>query len=401
MRAGGWSNYHRSVRLPLLAVIALAPRLLAQESLAASGFDHFYNLEYDQAIADFETAIARNPNSPDLHNHLAQPIVFREMYRDGALESELVSGANSFLRRPRMNPAPETEKRFLDEIGKAMALSEARLAKNPNDTGALYALGISYGVRSDYNWVVKKAWRDSLKDATAARRLHNRITELEPNNVDARLVQGLHDYIVGSLPWGWRMMGFLVGVHGDREKGIRTVQDVATNGRFNRVDAEIFLGALYRRENQPRQAIPLIGDLIRRFPRNFLLRLELSQMYSMAGDKPHALEAAEEVARLKASHAPGYDRVPWEKIYFQEGTIEFWYNELDHALENMKKVAAASAEVDLSTGVSAYLRMGQIYDMTRRRTEALEAYRKAIAYAPEAEAAQEARKYLSTPYRRM
>jgi tetratricopeptide (TPR) repeat protein len=382
-------------------VIALAPRLLAQESLAASGFDHFYNLEYDQAIADFETAIARNPNSPDLHNHLAQTIVFREMYRDGALESELVSGANSFLRRPRMNPAPETEKRFLDEIGKAMALSEARLAKNPNDTGALYALGISYGVRSDYNWVVKKAWRDSLKDATAARRLHNRITELEPNNVDARLVQGLHDYIVGSLPWGWRMMGFLVGVHGDREKGIRTVQDVATNGRFNRVDAEIFLGALYRRENQPRQAIPLIGDLIRRFPRNFLLRLELSQMYSMAGDKPHALEAAEEVARLKASHAPGYDRVPWEKIYFQEGTIEFWYNELDHALENMRKVAAASAEVDLNTGVSAYLRMGQIYDMTRRRTEALEAYRKAIAYAPEAEAAQEARKYLSTPYRRM
>jgi tetratricopeptide (TPR) repeat protein len=382
-------------------LIAVAPRLWAQESLAAEGFDHFYNLEYEQAIEDFEKAIARNPNSPDLHNHLAQTIVFREMYRDGALESELVSGTNSFLRRPKMNPAPETEKRFLDEIGKAMSLSEARLAKNPNDTGALYALGISYGLRSDYYWVVKKSWRDALKDATAARRLHNRITELEPNNVDARLVQGLHDYIVGSLPWGWRMVGFLVGIHGDREKGIRTVQDVARNGKLDRVEAEIFLGALYRRENQPRQAIPLIEDLIGKFPRNFLLRLELSQMYSMAGDKNHALEAAEEVARLKTRHAPGYDRVPWEKIYFQEGTIEFWYNDLGRALENMKRVAAASEEVDLNTGVSAYLRMGQIYDMTRRRGEALEAYRKAIAYAPQAEAAQEARKYLSTPYRRM
>jgi tetratricopeptide (TPR) repeat protein len=385
----------------MLALMALAPQLSAQESLAAEGFDHFYNLEYDQAIADFEKAIAQNPSSPDLHNHLAQTIVFREMYRDGALESELVSGTNSFLRRPKMNPAPETEKRFLDEIGKAMGLSEARLKRNANDTGALYALGISYGLRSDYYWVVKKAWHDSLRDATAARRLHNRITELEPNNVDARLVQGLHDYIVGSLPWGWRMLGFLVGIHGDREKGIRTVQDVARNGQLDRVEAEIFLCALYRRDNQPRQAIPLIGDLIGKFPRNFLLRLELSQMYSMAGDKTHALEAAEEVARLKTRHAPGYDRVPWEKIYFQEGTIEFWYNDLDHALENMKKVAAASAEVDLNTGVSAYLRMGQIYDMTRRRGEALEAYRKAIAYAPQAEAAQEARKYLSTPYRRM
>ena len=385
----------------MLALIGLAPRLSAQGSVAEEGFDHFYNLEYDQAIADFEKAIARNPNSPDLHNHLAQTIVFREMYRDGALESELVSGTNSFLRRPKMNPAPETEKRFLDEIGKAMALSEARLAKNPNDTGVMYALGISYGLRSDYYWVVKKAWRDSLRDATAARRLHNRITELEPNNVDARLVQGLDDYIVGSLPWEWRMMGFLVGVHGDREKGIRTVQDVARNGNLDRVEAEIFLCALYRRENQPRQAIPLVGDLIGRFPRNFLLRLELSQMYSLAGDKTHALDAVEEVAQLKTRRAPGYDRVPWEKIYFQEGTIEFWYNDLERALENMKKVAAASEEVDLNMGVSAYLRMGQIYDMTHRRGEALEAYRKAIAYAPQAEAAQESRKYLSTPYHRM
>jgi tetratricopeptide (TPR) repeat protein len=197
------------------------------------------------------------------------------------------------------------------------------------------------------------------------------------------------------------MMGFLVGIHGDREKGIRTVQDVARNGKLDQVEAEIFLGALYRRENQPRQAIPLVGDLIGKFPRNFLLRLELSQMYSMAGDKAHALEAAEEVARLKTRHAPGYDRVPWEKIYFQEGTIEFWYNDLDRALENMKKVAAASEEVDLNTGASAYLRIGQICDMTHRRGEALEAYRKAIAYAPQAEAAQESRRYLSTPYRRM
>jgi tetratricopeptide (TPR) repeat protein len=385
----------------MLALIALAPRLSAQESVAAEGFDHFYNLEYDQAIADFEKAIAQNPNSPDLHNHLAETIVFREMYRDGALESELVSGTNSFLRRPRMNPAPETERRFLDEIGKAMALSQARLKKNPNDTGAMYALGISSGLRSDYYWVVKKLWRDSLSDATAARRLHNRVSELEPDNVDARLVQGLHDYIVGSLPWEWRMLGFLVGIHGDREKGIRTVQDVARNGQLDRVEAEIFLCALYRRENQPRQAIPLVADLIGRFPRNFLLRLELSQMYSIAGDKTHALEAAEEVARLKTRRAPGYDRLPWEKIYFQEGTIQFWYNDLDRALENMKKVAAASEEVDLNTGVSAYLRMGQIYDMTHRRAEALEAYRKAIAYAPQAEAAQESRKYLSTPYRRM
>ena len=213
-------------------------------------------------------------------------------------------------------------------------------------------------------------------------------------------MEGLHDYIVGSLPFSWRMLGFLVGVHGDKENGIRIVQDVARNGKLNREAAEIFLGALYRRENQPGRAVPVIQDLIRRFPRNFLLRLELSQMYSMAGDGRKALEVVDEVARLKTRHEPGFDRLPWEKVWFQAGIIQFWYNDLDRALDNLRKVAAGSEEIDLNTGVQAWLRMGQIYDMTQRRPQALEAYRKAIAYAPQAEAAQESRKYLSSPYRR-
>ena len=182
---------------------------------------------------------------------------------------------------------------------------------------------------------------------------------------------------------------------------IRTVQDVAKNGKLNRVDAEVFLCALYRRENQSKLAVPLVQDLIRRYPRNYLLRMELGQMYSQSGDGVRGLQALEDVARLKHLHAPGFDRVPWEKIYYQQGSIQFWYNDLDRSLDNMKKVAAAGEEVDLNTGVQAYLRMGQIYDIKQRRAEAVEAYKKAIAYAPQAEAAQESRKYLSTPYRRM
>lgn len=382
----------------------LAGLLMVSAALAGTpvqeGFDHFYNLEYPEAIADFERAMAQHPDDPELHNHVAQALVFQEMYRDGALESELVSGNSAFLRRPRLNPSPEMERRFLNELNRAMTLAQARLQKNPDDAAAMYALGISYGLRCNYYWIVKKDWRASLKDATAARRLHNRVSELQPGNVDARLVQGLHDYLVGCLPWHWRMLGFLVGIRGDKDKGIRTVQEVARKGEDNRLDAEIFLCALYRRENQPARAVPLIEDLIRRFPRNYLLRLELSQMYSMAGDKAHAMEAVKEVARLKTAHAPGYDRVPWEKIWFQEGTIQFWYRDLKAALENLKKVAAASDEIDLNTAVYTWLRIGQIYDLTQRRSLALEAYRKAIAVAPQSDAAQEAKRYLGTPYRR-
>src|ERR1017187_8580961 len=164
------------LKLALLLALIASP-LGGQQALIDQGYAHFYNLEFDHAIAIFEKGIAQNPGLPDLHNHLAQTLIFREMLRNGALESELVSGSNSFLRRPK---------------------------QNPKDTAAMYASGIAYGLRSNYFWVVKKAWHDSLRDATAARKLHNRISELEPNNVDARLVQGLHDYIVGSLPMGYK-----------------------------------------------------------------------------------------------------------------------------------------------------------------------------------------------------
>jgi tetratricopeptide (TPR) repeat protein len=386
-----------SLRLNLLF---LALPLLAQTPLIDTGFDHFYNLEYPEAIADFSKAEAQSPNDPEMHNHVAQCLVFQEMFRNGALESEMVNGNNSFLRRPKMNPSPETEKRFLDEISKALSLAQASLAKNPNDAAALYAMGVSYGLRSNFYWVVKKAWHDSLRDATNARHAHSRVEELEPDNVDARLVEGLDDYIVGSLPFQYRMLGFLIGIHGDKEKGIRLVKDVAEHGKIDRADAEILLGALYRRENKPQLVAPLVLDLIHRYPRNFILRLELAQMYSMAGDKAHSIEAVEEVARLKRTHAPGYDRVPWEKIYFQEGIIQFWYRDLDQALDNLTKVTAAADEVDLNTGVSAYLRIGQIYDMKGQHAQAVTFYKKAIAYAPESDAAQESKRYLSAPYHR-
>ncbi|MEI9970713.1 MAG: hypothetical protein WDO73_00945 [Ignavibacteriota bacterium] len=253
------------MRTVLLLIAATFP--LAAQNLLDEGWITFTIWNTIPAIAIFRTGHRPGPHFPRLPHHLAEAIVFKEMYRNGALESEMVSGNNSLLRRAKMNPSPDTRNRFLSEVGKALSLCEARLKKNPNDSGALYAQGIAYGIRSDYFWVVEKSWYDSLRDATAARKAHNRLVELEPQNVDARLVQGLHDYIVGSLPWQYRMVGFLVGFHGDKEKGMRIVEDVAKNGKLDNVDAQIFLCALYRRENHPDRAVPIVQDLIRRFPR--------------------------------------------------------------------------------------------------------------------------------------
>jgi tetratricopeptide (TPR) repeat protein len=384
----------RSIALGFLCALTL----FGQRSDSASV--HFYNLEYDQAIADLEKAVAANPASPNLHTGLAESIQFREMFRVGALESELVTGANSFLRRPKIETTPQVEQRFFSEIQKAIDLSQARLRANPNDTKALYSEGVAYALRGNWYFLVRKAWRDALHDATTARTLHARISELEPSNYDARLIPGAHDYIIGSLPRFYRMMGFLIGFHGDRERGIQTLQQVAEKGLNNAIDAKILLCAIYRREERWQAAAPILEELIRRFPRNYLLRFEQAQLYSSIGQKDKAIESIEKIAELKKTGTPGFANLPMEKVYYQIGNIDFWYRDYDQAADNLKKAAAGCAALDLNTGTMAWLRLGQVYDLTKRRNLAMEAYKKAIAFAPDAEAAKESRRYLSSPYRR-
>jgi len=388
-----------SRHLGVSALVFLAP-VLAQDTPVARGFDHFYNLEYDQALAEFEAAQRQDPQAIAPYNHIAQTLLYREMYRNGALETELVSGNNPFLRREKMNPSPEVQKEFTEAIDKAISLADARLQKNPKDTSALQGRGIASGLRANYNFLVRKAWRDALHDATEARKDSNRVSELDPSNYDARLIQGIHDYVVGSLPWTWRMLGFLVGFHGDKQRGLQTIELVSKKGNLNKVDAEVLLCALYRREEEPRKALPLLEDLQKRFPRNHLVLFEQAQMYSQLGDKTKAIAAIQKIVEMKKAGLPGYAGVPWEKIYFRLGEIQFWYNDLDPALDNLKKVTTSRNEVDLNTGVLAWMRMGQIYDMKHRRNEAIDAYKHAIAFAPEAEAAKESKGYISTPYRR-
>lgn len=384
----------------LLCLFAGALPGAAGTSLEERGLDHFYNLEFDQAIAAFEKATAAEPESPDHYNHLAQSILFREMLKAGALESELVSGGNAFLRREKMNPTPEDQRRFDECIAKAMTLAQATLSAHPGNIPALYSLGISYGLRANYNFLVRKSWMDALRDATQSSKFHRRITEIDPGFTDALLVQGTHEYILGNLPWHYKIMGFLIGFRGDREHGIRTLEEVAAKGKRTRDDAAILLAVIYRRERRFARAIGLLERLIPRYPRNYLLRLELAQMYSDNGDGEAALAAIAEVEKLKRGATPGFASLPMEKVLYYRATVQFWYRDYTAAIANFERVTAKAGELDPNTGVTAWMRLGQAHDLRNERAKALACYRHAIALAPESGVAKECQGYLKRPFRR-
>ena len=376
--------------LGLLFVFALP---LAADDLVAQGWDHFYNLEYEQAILAFQRVRDGAPQAPAHYNYLAQARLYKELYRLGALESELLTGNDHFLRTERIRPDPVETGLFLADIDQAMSLASARIETNPRDVEALYALGSAYGLRTNYRFLIQKSWRAAVADGSQARKHHNQVLRLDPQHYDAMLTLGAYDYIVGSLPWHTRLFSYLAGHSGDKARGIRTIELVAGKGNLNRVDAQVMLAILYRREKQPAQAVAILDPLIRAYPRNYLFRLEKGHMLADLGKKDEALAVFRETEQL------GLSGRPLHKVYYEIGNLHFWYQDLDQALENMRRVTE-SKDLDLQTGVLAWMRTGQILDLMRRRQQAVEAYNRAIRFAPQTAAADESRRYLSRPYRR-
>jgi len=368
------------------------------DQLVQTGYDHFYNVEYPQAIASFQKAVEAAPVNPDCHNHLAQAVLFEVMFRAGALETEMVTGGNPFIRRPKMEPTPQEEKLFNDSINTSLRLTRQELSTHPRNTKALYAQGAALGFRGTWNYLVRKAWLDSLRDVTSARKLHNRVTELDPSNIDARMMQGFHEYVIGSLPWHYRTLSFLTGFHGDRQEGIRIVRIVAEKGDLNKIDAQILLGIVARRERRPQDAITICESLRQRFPRNFLILFELSQMYADLGDKDRALTALDRIEQLKKAGSPGFRSLPYERIEFARGNLLFWYDQPDAAITHLRTATANSHVLDPNSGVTAWLRLGQCLDLLGHRKEARSAYQSAIEYSPSSEEAKSARKYLSKAF---
>jgi tetratricopeptide (TPR) repeat protein len=380
-------------------VASLVSAGVPPDPLENPGFQHFYNLEYDEALAAFTAQSAKDPGSPEPYNYIAQTVLFREMFRSGALGSDLITSANSFVHRPKMVFTAADQKLFNDAVWNAINIAEKRVKSNPKDIAAVYSLGVSHGVRANYDFMSKK-WLDALSDASAARKLHNRVLELDSNFHDARLIPGADEYVVGSLPRLYKAVTSVAGFPGDRAKGIQMLETVARNGRYNRFDAEALLSAIYRREKRPGDAIAPLTDLIKNFPRSYVLRVELAEMYADLGDRVKAMAAVDQIDELRRAKAAGYLRLQEAQVRYIRGGVMMRFNDLDKAFDEVKVATASAGSMDPASAGNAWLRLGQIHDLKGQRQQAVDAYREAMKVAPETDAAEQAKTLVLTKYRK-
>lgn len=299
-----------------LLVTFLLPLALpaATPDFRQSGDNHFFNLEYDDAIRDYTKLIEAVPDDPLAYNSLASAQLYQELYRLGLLESSALRGDNQFLRQQRPTPDPQAKARFEGTLLRGRRVAESILARDRRQQLALYALGNNYALRGNYEFMVDKSWFSALRNGSKARDYCEQLRKINPDFVDAYLVLGVHEYVLGSLPLPVKVLAAIGGMRGSKEKGEAWVARVSREGHWARHEARILLVILYRREKRPLDAAQLLEGLIADFPRNYVLGLELASMYTDAGQPDRALTTFKDLLRKAEENAPGYQRLPREAV---------------------------------------------------------------------------------------
>ncbi len=397
----------RRAVLLLVCVLVAAPAMASSDANPASlayrphdplnpiAFNHFYNLDYDRAVQEFGQVLARHPDDPFAVNHLLTSTLFRELYRMGVLNTGEYAN-NSFISAPHRPADPKVKEQIKSLVERALQLEEKRLAANPDDVEMLYARGVTRAQFSTYTALIERAWFSALRNAVGARRDHERVLELSPSTVEAKLIVGAHNYVVGSLPWGVKVAASMVGLGGNKDKGLEYLKECAQGNGETSIDAQILLAVFLRREHRYEEALPIVRALVPRFPQDILLALEEGHLLRAAGHNQEAAEVYRKIWQAgREGHYPG--------LHYEIAALSL--GDLLRAQKDYSGAAAAYEQVGQSPQPEeevlqkANLGAGEMYDLLQKRDLALARYQAVLARDASTAPAETARKRMKEAYR--
>lgn len=359
------------------------------------GFDAFYNFNFDGSLKDFEAALQAHPDDPFAVNHLLATVIFKELYRIGALDTEAYATEN-FLTKKNIQPLdPRVHDRVNQLSERSITLSDGYLEKNPNDVDALYARGVAKALRATYVGMAEHAWFAALRATVGARHDHERVLELDPNYINAKASVGIDLYVIGSLSWPAKVAASVAGLSGNKQKGMDYLRDVAAHGAPEVAwDAKTALALFLRREQHYAEALQIVGGMYQAFPKNFLIATEYAHLLNAAGHGPQAVAAYQKIVAGCRSHAFSVCRMEIPAY----GLGEAMKGQRDFQGAADAYALAANTAVDPEFKQRSMLKEAEMYDAMHNRDAAMEKYKAVIATNSGTESADLARHYMKQAY---
>ncbi len=260
--------------------MASAPALAAPKALldaasladAREGLDHLYHARTEEAAAAFERIRARNPKSPAA-----------DFLHGGIAWHELTTGPEGWAGE---GPA---EKRFFQRMDAAIALGEAALERDPGDVSARFFTGGAYGYEARY-LALQEKWWDAYRTGRKGLKHLERAAADAPSLDDPYLGLGIYHYYADVIPSVLKVLAGIVGLGGDRERGLAEIRRALRGGQLVGTEAAFFLAEIHTSfEEDHWTALGYARALRDRYPENELF----TWLHARVLDELHLARAAQ------------------------------------------------------------------------------------------------------------
>ncbi len=396
-------------RLAVVLAAAFLPLLVpAQQQTAAhtdpinllpevhDAHERFYNLDYDGALARFEAIAHAHPDDALAQAYVLQVLIFRELYHQDLLDTTYYAH-DSFLSSRRKVDVPEDIRQRIETLTDQVTdLCDRQIKADGNNKNAFFARGYARGLHASFITLVDHSFVSAAHQGLQARNDSEQTLKLDPDYTDAKMSIGIQQFAVASLPRVVRMMVGIAGVGGNKEKGLDLLRDVGAHGLVNNVEARTVLSLFLRHDGRYTEALAVQATLARQYPRDYLFRLEEANLSKDKGDGPAAIAIYRKV--IDDARRSNYFIDPrLQMAYFGLAETARGQNDFSTAATGYLS-AAAQPHCSDWLRKRAQLNAGEMFDLLHQRDKAVAQYQLAAASTGDQSQADQARKYLKSPF---
>jgi hypothetical protein len=357
---------------------------------------HFYNLDYEGALARFEAIQREHPDNAMAVGYVLTIVIFRELYNQDLLDTTYYAH-DSFLSTKREVDVPAaTRQRIEDLTNRAIALCDQQLKANPQDANAYFERGYARGLHAAFITLADHSFAAAARQGYAARNDSEQALRIDPDYADAKMAIGIQQFAVASLPRFVRIVVGIFGVGGNKQRGLQLLQDAAAHGVVTNVDSRTVLSLFLRHDGRYGEAVQVQHGLATEYPHDYLFRLEEGNLTKDQGHGPAAIAIYKQV--LADAQKPGYFADPrLQLVYFGLADTQRGQNDITEAAHNY---LSAAEQPNCSDWLRkrAQLNAGQMFDLLHDRQRAVQLYQMAAATGGDQSQADAARRYLKQPY---
>src|SRR5437773_7845881 len=208
MRVTANSNRDSQHDLSTVATSTRGAGELAEfDRLRTEGFEAVYNIDYKTARERFLQMTKIAPDHPAGYVYLANNLWLETLFQSRRLTTSVYTGGSFYAQEKSEDQVDQKRDREFNELIKqALAATRARLLKDSKDVEALYYNASALGIRAAYGTSVKRSFTRSIGDANDSIQIQRQVIKLDPEYIDAYLSIGLYEYVIDSLPVGWRLL---------------------------------------------------------------------------------------------------------------------------------------------------------------------------------------------------